>query len=83
MWPKGGFTKVMIFSKGPGRSTCSEKESNVTGHEDHQPTLGWGSSWISLSGGHLVIITDHLVTVLADEGEGKVGSHEEHQVAHQ
>jgi len=46
----------------PGRSTCSEKESNVTGHEDHQPTL---------------------VTVLADKGEGKVGSHEEHQVAHQ
>ena len=61
----------------PGRSSCSKKEPDITGHQHHQPALAsLAVLWVGR------IIDNHLVSVLADQGKGKVWSHEENKVPH-
>ena len=66
-------------SKKPWWSSCTKKQADITGHQDHQPSLTHG--WMSRIFSALNSSDNHLVSVLADEGKCKVWGHEENQVA--
>ena len=81
LWVWIGESNVLSWRtirKKPWWSSCSKSEANITGHQDHQPSLTWMYVCLDKKFGG-----NHLVSVLADKGKCKVRSHEESQVDHE